>query len=236
MKTRIRFVKTGSLKFIGHLDCMRFFQKALRRAGLDVKYTKGYSPHPVMSFASPLGVGITSDGEYVDVEFNSLPTEDSDEFARYMNRFMSDELFVTGLEIMPDNFKNSMSLLTAADYMIVEKEPGALPPELAGQWRAFMEQPRILIVKKSKSSEKEMDVKPYILAEGLSLEEFSEKTGEQYGAIHCPYEGRAVFLQLRSGSEINIKPEPVAQAFAQAAGWRWEPCACQVHRLQMHFK
>ena len=45
MKTRMRFVKCGSMKFIGHLDCMRFFQKAIRRAKLDVAYSKGYSPH-----------------------------------------------------------------------------------------------------------------------------------------------------------------------------------------------
>ncbi|MFR1256681.1 MAG: TIGR03936 family radical SAM-associated protein [Eubacterium sp.] len=63
MKTRMRFTKTGTVKFIGHLDCMRFFQKALRRARLDVAYSQGYSPHQLMSFASPLGVGITSDGE-----------------------------------------------------------------------------------------------------------------------------------------------------------------------------
>lgn len=73
MKTRMRFVKCGSMKFIGHLDCMRFFQKAIRRAKLDVAYSKGYSPHQLMSFASPLGVGATSDGEYIDVEFCSLP-------------------------------------------------------------------------------------------------------------------------------------------------------------------
>ena len=66
MKTRMRFVKCGSMKFIGHLDCMRFFQKAIRRAKLDVAYSKGYSPHQLMSFASPLGVGVTSDGEYID--------------------------------------------------------------------------------------------------------------------------------------------------------------------------
>ena len=69
MKTRMRFTKTGSMKFIGHLDCMRFFQKAIRRAKLDVAYSQGYSPHQLMSFASPLGVGITSDGEYLDVDF-----------------------------------------------------------------------------------------------------------------------------------------------------------------------
>lgn len=69
----MRFTKTGSLKFIGHLDCMRFFQKAIRRAGLDVAYSGGFSPHQIMSFASPLSVGTTSDGEYLDVEFWSLP-------------------------------------------------------------------------------------------------------------------------------------------------------------------
>ena len=75
MKVRMRFTKTGSLKFIGHLDCMRFFQKALRRAKMDVAYSKGYSPHQLMSFASPLGVGVTSDGEYIDVEFHTLPED-----------------------------------------------------------------------------------------------------------------------------------------------------------------
>ena len=110
------------MKFIGHLDCMRFFQKAIRRAKLDVAYSKGYSPHQLMSFASPLGVGVTSDGEYIDVEFYSLPDISLPELVTYLNQFMTDEIFVTDIEIMPDGFKNSMSLLIAADYMVVEKE------------------------------------------------------------------------------------------------------------------
>ena len=104
MKTRMRFTKTGTVKFIGHLDCMRFFQKALRRAKLDVAYSQGYSPHQLMSFASPLGVGITSDGEYIDVEFNSLPELSLDELKDYINQFMTDEIFITEIEIMPDTF------------------------------------------------------------------------------------------------------------------------------------
>ena len=69
MKVRIKFSKEGSLKFIGHLDTMRYFQKALRRAKLPVAYSEGFSPHIIMSFAAPLGVGITSSGEYFDVQF-----------------------------------------------------------------------------------------------------------------------------------------------------------------------
>ena len=72
MKVRMRFSKSGTMKFIGHLDIMRYFQKAFRRSGIDIAYSGGFSPHQIMSFAAPLGVGLESDGEYLDVELNSL--------------------------------------------------------------------------------------------------------------------------------------------------------------------
>ena len=68
MKARIKFRKNGVMKFIGHLDIMRYFQKAIRRAQIPIAFTGGYSPHMIMSFANPLGVGLTSDGEYFDIE------------------------------------------------------------------------------------------------------------------------------------------------------------------------
>ena len=71
MRLRIKFRKYGPVRFIGHLDVMRFFQKAIRRAGIDVAYSGGFSPHQIMSFAAPLGVGLTSEGEYVDLQVNS---------------------------------------------------------------------------------------------------------------------------------------------------------------------
>ena len=66
LKIRIKYAKTGVLRYIGHLDVMRYFQKALRRAGLDVAYSQGYSPHQLITFAAPLGLGVTSEGEYFD--------------------------------------------------------------------------------------------------------------------------------------------------------------------------
>ena len=68
MKARIKFRKYGALRFIGHLDVMRFFQKVMRRADIPIAFTTGYSPHMIMSFANPLGIGLTSDGEYFDIE------------------------------------------------------------------------------------------------------------------------------------------------------------------------
>ena len=57
MKVRIKFSKEGPVKFVGHLDTMRYFQKAIRRANLPVAFSGGFSPHMIMSFAAPLGVG-----------------------------------------------------------------------------------------------------------------------------------------------------------------------------------
>lgn len=236
MKTRMRFTKTGSVKFIGHLDCMRFFQKAIRRAKLDVAYSQGYSPHQLMSFASPLGVGVTSDGEYIDVEFHSLPEDRSlGELADYLNGFMTDEIFVTKIEIMPEGFKNSMSLLRTADYMVVEKEPGILPADYKERWTSFMEQPQILVTKKTKRMEKEIDIKENILLSAFSLAELSQKTEEDYGTLHCQYEGEAIYMQLTSGSADSVKPDLVLDAFYHFCGVERPAHKLQVHRLQMYF-
>lgn len=236
MKTRMRFVKCGSMKFIGHLDCMRFFQKAIRRAKLDVAYSKGYSPHQLMSFASPLGVGVTSDGEYIDVEFYSLPDLSLPDLVTYLNQFMTDEIFVTDIEIMPDGFKNSMSLLIAADYMVVEKEAGVFPENWQEKWLSFMEQQEIVIEKKTKKSVKEVDIKPHILAWDFSMDTFAKKNGENYGTLHCDYEGNSLFMRLTSGSETNIKSELVMQAFYAFCENELEPYSYQIHRMQMIFK
>ena len=77
MKVRIKFAKTGHMKFVGHLDTMRYFQKAIRRAELPVAFSGGYSPHMIMSFAAPLGVGTESLGEYFDLELaETVPFRD----------------------------------------------------------------------------------------------------------------------------------------------------------------
>ena len=56
MKIRIKFKKEGVMKFIGHLDVMRYFQKLLRRSGIPIAYSTGMSPHQIMSFAMPLSI------------------------------------------------------------------------------------------------------------------------------------------------------------------------------------
>ena len=107
MKYRIQFSKTGRLKFIGHLDIMRYFQKAIRRSEVNIRYSEGFSPHQIMSFAAPLGVGITSDGEYFDIEV--LSTKSTAESLKVLNEAMVEGVEVTSYVSLPDTAKKSMS-------------------------------------------------------------------------------------------------------------------------------
>ncbi len=132
MKIRIKFAKYGIMRFIGHLDMVRYFQKAMRRADIDIAYSEGYSPHQIMSFAAPLGVGITSEGEYMDIEVHS--SKSSEEALRALNEVMAEGVSVLEYRKLPEGAKNAMSSVAAADYLVYYKEenPGGATP-LAGE-------------------------------------------------------------------------------------------------------
>lgn len=123
MKARIKFRKYGSLRFIGHLDVMRFFQKVMRRADIPIAFSGGYSPHMIMSFANPLGIGLTSDGEYFDIELTEAVN--SADAVRRMNEACQ----IEGIEIVSirriaeEKKMTGMTILAGADYLTsVRKE------------------------------------------------------------------------------------------------------------------
>lgn len=64
---RFKFTRGEELRFISHLDQQRLFQRAFRRAGLDIAHSNGFNPHPKLSFALAMSVGLMSDSEYGDV-------------------------------------------------------------------------------------------------------------------------------------------------------------------------
>ena len=120
MKIRIKFSKQGAMKFIGHLDTMRYFQKAMRRADVDIRYSEGFSPHQIMSFAAPLGVGLTGSGEYLDIEV--LSTDSSAEMVKRLNDTMVEGVEVLSYRKLPDDAENAMSIVAACDYTIVLRD------------------------------------------------------------------------------------------------------------------
>ena len=117
MRVRIKFSKHGVVKFIGHLDIMRYFQKAIRRAGIDVTYTTGFSPHQVMSFAAPLGVGHYSNGEYLDIEVNSH--NGRQDMMDRLNGAMVPGIEIKNIVALGDNAGNAMASVAAAGPIAV---------------------------------------------------------------------------------------------------------------------
>lgn len=116
MRLLVRFSKVEAARYISHLDLIRLMQRVLRRAGVPVSYTEGYHPHPKMAFASALGVGIESRGEYMDLALD----EDVDP-ARCMediNRVMPAHIRVMGIKPLDTGTKGLMGMVAAASYVI----------------------------------------------------------------------------------------------------------------------
>ena len=130
MKVRIKFTKTGAMKYVGHLDTMRYFQKAIRRAELPVAFSGGYSPHMIMSFAAPLGVGTTSMGEYFDTELTEkVPTAEIED---RLNAVMVEGITISSARQVEDGkASTAMALVAAADYFVAFR-PGKEP---CGNWQ-----------------------------------------------------------------------------------------------------
>ncbi len=213
MKVRIKFAKQGVMKFIGHLDVMRYFQKAMRRADIDIAFTEGFSPHMIMSFASPLGVGITSCGEYVDIEVRTRIT--SADAVRQLNEVMVEGVEILSFRQIPEGKAGkAMSLVAAADYTLRFRE--GHEPVQGWQERIadFISQDSITVLKKTKKSEVETDIRPMIYE--------MKVTGDQ------------VFLRLAAGSAANLKPELVMEAFASFIGMELDEFALLINREELY--
>ena len=207
MKLRIKFKKYGPVRFIGHLDVMRFFQKAIRRAGIDVTYSTGFSPHQVMSFAAPLGVGLTSNGEYMDIQVNSLPTPRDGLTAcqvlvEQLNAASVKGLDVVSARVLPDTAGNAMASVAAASYTVrfrEGREPRILEDiSMQDAIRSFLERDEILITKETKKGTREVNLRP--------------------GIYELTWEGDAFYMLVDASSAGNIKPIQVINSLLTDCG------------------
>lgn len=212
MKVRIQFSRHGVMKFIGHLDIMRYFQKAMRRAEVDIAYTTGFSPHQIMSFAAPLGIGLESDGEYMDIEVNSH--NGAKQMQESLNRVMAEGIEILSVRALPQHVKNAMASVAAAGYL-VRFQPGYEPDfPYREALQKFYEKQSIPFVKTTKKRELELDLKPAIYE--LCMRE---------DAIH---------MLVDASSAGNIKPAMVMQAFFQENGRQLPDFALGVTRTDTY--
>lgn len=238
MKVRIKFAKYGAMKFIGHLDMMRFFQKAVRRADIDVKYSEGFSPHQIMSFAAPLGVGIESCGEYLDLEVLSMSS--AEEMKEALNQVMVEGVKVLSVNILPEQAKNAMASVAAASYQIHLKQGSFSIPDLTESVASFYAQDQIPYTKETKKSVLEIDLKQgiyemhvdetQIITDIMSSAAAMFVTDPTANCMTVP----CIRMTVDASSAGNIKPTVVFEKFCAFAGCEIPPSAIQVTRLETY--
>lgn len=192
---RIRFRKVGMLKYISHLDLQRTFARVLTRSGIPVRYTQGFNPHIKMVFSLPLSVGSEGECEYLDIKITEPMS--FDEMKRRLDKATTEELSVTDIYEPRDDFHD----IAYAGYDIVLRTPNASEKLAEGIRKLFSASP-IMMKKKTKSGEKEVDIFPMI--KSFAAEYSDGKIGI-----------RAV---LSASSDSYLNPEMLVTAIRNSLG------------------
>lgn len=124
MRIRIQFHKKNQMRFSGHLDLHRAWERIIRRADLPLAYTQGFSPHPRINLASALPLGFTSEAELVDIWLEEeLPL---DGIARALTRAVPPGIQISEIQRVSDRLPSLQSSLTASEFVVVflEEQPG----------------------------------------------------------------------------------------------------------------
>ena len=161
MRVIICFEKRPSVRNVSHLDQMRAMQRALRRAGLPLRYSNGFNPHPILAFASALSVGTASQGEIMDVGLTEdMPPRDCLEA---LDGALPEGYRAVDALALPDDAPGLMGLTEAADYVATLAQPVA---DLEAQVAALLAQQSLLVEKQGKVGHKkgirQLDIRPLI--------------------------------------------------------------------------
>lgn len=193
---RICYSKRGPARYISHLDLVRTFERAMRRANLPMAFSEGFNPHPRFSFAAPLPVGTEGLAEVVEVEMTE-PLAPHD-LAERLNSSLPPGLVVKEVTDVLDHAPAPMAVLEKAGY-VVHLDSYELPAPLPeGAVQDFMVLEKVEVVRKGKNGlEKIFDIQPGILA----MDVLSQVTG------------LTMRLELKTGSAMNVRPEEVMGAF-----------------------
>ena len=212
MKVRISFSKYGNMIYIGHLDTMRYFQKAFRRAELPIRYTTGFSAHQIMSFAYPLGVGMVGLHEYLDVEMDEGVS--SEDIVNRLQKEMVSGFTINDAVKLNDDAMNAMASVKAATYEIKHKEENFAKEINADTVQSFIMQPTIPYTKVTAKNSVEIDLKEHIYS--------------------LSFDNGSLMMQVDASSSGNLKPFTVLEELASYNGISIDTLDYQIIRHEVY--
>ncbi|MCK9267537.1 MAG: TIGR03936 family radical SAM-associated protein [Alkaliphilus sp.] len=223
---RSRFYKKGDMVFISHLDLIRVFERAIRRAGIPVAYTQGFNPHPIMAFATALGIGVASEGEYIDIQLSD--DMDSELFMSSLNSVLPDGLKIIRSKKISNKAKSLMSIVCSSIYLVKLKTKRLLNETDIKQYIEVLIDREVIIELKQKKQKRghrnkkpefrEINIRPFI----RDIELFSLDEHEILLKMH-----------LAAGSRENLKPEVVVDKLYELAGLPIEQYETRIKRLDL---
>lgn len=197
-KYYLEFSKTGNIRFISHLDLLRLFKRAFKRAGVELVYSQGFNPHPKLGFAQPLSLGY--EGMREILEFETLIEYRDDQIKEILSPLMPEGIEVRTSRSLPSEAKSLASLTDGAIYQI------RIPLDALGadfSVKKLLAEKELPVEKRNKKKELvKMDIRPMI----RNLED--EIQGRDL-LIHC---------DLDAGSTSNLSPELLLQAIRNHTG------------------
>ncbi|ACL75672.1 TIGR03936 family radical SAM-associated protein [Ruminiclostridium cellulolyticum] len=215
---RVKFRRGDEVKFISHLDLMKVFERAIRRARLPIAYSQGFNPHPCMVFGLPLGVGVTSEAEYGDFEItdDEMPAQ---EFVDKLN-----EQLPAGIEILSAKKKlskqNIMATIAAAEYIVIVGTPAECNEKtIKGTIDKYLLQKEIIVKKRTKSGVKDVNIRDMIFDLNFKL--------QPCGAFNI----MKFTVLVSAGSKANLKPDLLIESLCGYLGFEFE--IDRIHRTKL---
>ena len=175
---RLLFEKTGSAIWMSHLDLMRLFQRAFKRANLPLKHTQGFNPRPSVSIALPLSVGVDSVCELLDFDLDGVSVP-CDEITQRLNQAL-----VSGV-VVHKTYETGRKLrdLALLDCKITMEYDRGVPAEAKTALDALFQRESVCVTKKTKNGMQEQDIIPMIRK--LDISQADENTLELNARICC---------------------------------------------------
>lgn len=193
---RFKLVKIGSLQFISHLDLHRTVNRAIIRAGIPAWYSKGFNPHTKLVFATPLSVGSQSRCEYLDVRVDR-EIEPQVAMERLNAELASDELYFVEAYFPTTSFTD----IVWSEYVIEIFNEG-MSGDAANAVNELFACPKILMMKRSKAGDREVNIIPYIKR------------------LKAKFEGDKLVINttLSANSQNYLNPELIVSAIRRELG------------------
>lgn len=212
MKYRIKFSKFDKMRFIGHLDLLNLFQRAIKRADIPISYSKGFNPHQLISFAIPLPIGMNGYGEYVDLEIKDKTEPEN--IIKKLNNVMPYGISVINARILNNNEKNCAAALCAAAY---EADLNYIEKDFNKIIENILSQKEINLEKKGRKKNRIVDIRPLI------YDIKADDTKKQ----------KLKFL-IATGSKENLKPNLLLEYICTLSEIEYIPYKINISRNELY--